>query len=291
MAPRVSIGMPVYNGEKFLQAAIESILGQEFGDFELIISDNASEDGTRKICERYARSDGRIGFSRFGHNRGGAANYNHVFSLASGVYFKWAAHDDVLASSHLRFCVEALDSAPPNVVLVYPRTILIDEEGRKLREYPDNMDLPYGRPSRRFRHVLRQMHEPHPLFGLIRSEALRRTRLMGRHFCADRVLVEELALLGQFWEVPEPLFHRRMHPDMCCKANPTPRQQAAWFDPGNRNRRVMPWCRLTAEHLRAVRHVPMPAAERGRCYAAIAEDVLRRSGKRMARELMAAPFG
>jgi glycosyltransferase involved in cell wall biosynthesis len=288
MTPKVSIGLPVYNGERFIEEALESILAQEFGDFELIISDNASEDGTRDICQRYARRDGRIRLSGFGRNRGGAGNYNHVFSLASGRYFKWAAHDDALAPSYLRLCTEALDGAPPDVVLVYPRTILIDAEGAKLREYPDNMDLRCARPSQRFRHVIRRMHEPHPLFGLIRSDALRRTRLMGHHFRSDCVLVEELALLGQFREVPEPLFYRRMHSDMCCRANPTARQQAAWFDPRNKGRRLLPWCRLALEHVKAARYVPMPAAERRRCYAVIAEDVVRRSGKRMAAELLTA---
>jgi glycosyltransferase involved in cell wall biosynthesis len=285
MTPRVTVGLPVYNGERFLGEAIESILAQEFSDFELIISDNASDDGTATICERYARRDRRVRFSRLESNRGGAGNYNRVFSLATGAYFKWAAHDDVLAPAHLKLCVAALD-CDTAAVIAYPRTILIGEDGRELREYADNMDLPFPRPSQRLRRVMRCLHEPNALFGLIRADALRRTRLMGRHFRSDYVLVEELALLGRFREVPEPLFYRRMHPAMCCRANPTPRQQAAWFDPLNRNCRVLPWCRFTLEQLKAVRHVPMSRVEKARCYMAVAEDVLRRSGKRMARELL-----
>ena len=99
--PRVSIGLPVYNGENFLEFALDSILGQTFQDFELIISDNASTDATESICRRYAAKDSRIRYYRNPNNQGAAQNYNRVFALARGEYFKWAAHDDVCKPNYL----------------------------------------------------------------------------------------------------------------------------------------------------------------------------------------------
>src|SRR4051794_3298661 len=93
--PKLSIGLPVYNGENFLAHAVDSILAQDFRDFELIISDNASTDRTAEICRGYAESDPRVRYVRFETNQGGSRNFCYVFELARGEYFKWAAHDDV----------------------------------------------------------------------------------------------------------------------------------------------------------------------------------------------------
>src|SRR4051794_27811047 len=79
--PRVSIGLPVYNGEKYLAAAIESALRQTFGDLELIISDNGSTDGTREICERFAAEDPRVRYHQEVQNRGAVWNFNRVVQL------------------------------------------------------------------------------------------------------------------------------------------------------------------------------------------------------------------
>src|SRR5262245_57216615 len=93
--PRVSIGLPVYNGAKYLAEAIDSLLEQTFSDFELIISDNGSTDATPAICEEYAAKDGRIRFLRQEINRGLAWNWNCVLEESRGAYFKWAACDDL----------------------------------------------------------------------------------------------------------------------------------------------------------------------------------------------------
>src|SRR5262245_45018612 len=94
--PRVSIGLPIFNGEKYVAQAFDSILAQTYADFELIISDNASTDQTEAICQAYANRDRRIRYYRNNRNLGAAANYNRVFDLSTGVYFKWAAHDDIV---------------------------------------------------------------------------------------------------------------------------------------------------------------------------------------------------
>ena len=106
--PRVSIGMPVYNGEEFLERALDSLLAQSFSDFELIISDNASQDKTQEICLRYAARDPRVKYYRNETNIGAAENFNRVFALSSGEYFKWAGHDDSWTPDYLERCVSSV---------------------------------------------------------------------------------------------------------------------------------------------------------------------------------------
>jgi len=108
--PRVSIGLPVYNGENYLEEAIDSILAQTYKDFELIISDNASTDRTPDICQAYANKDPRIRYYRNEKNIGAAVNFNRVFELSSSEYFKWAAHDDIIAPDYISECIEILDN-------------------------------------------------------------------------------------------------------------------------------------------------------------------------------------
>src|SRR5712672_2829455 len=110
--PRLSIGLPVYNGENFLAESIEALLGQSYEDFELIISDNASTDGTPDICRRYAKQDSRIRYIRQPRNIGSAPNHNVVIERARGELFKHASHDDLYARDLLERCVAALDERP-----------------------------------------------------------------------------------------------------------------------------------------------------------------------------------
>jgi len=126
--PRVSIGVPVYNGESYLACALDSMLGQTYGDFELIISDNASTDRTPEICRQYAARDPRVRYLREEQNRGLAWNFNRVVEVSRGDYFKWAAYDDVCAPSFLARTVEVLDN-DPHVILATSVAALIDAQG------------------------------------------------------------------------------------------------------------------------------------------------------------------
>ena len=128
----VSVGLPVYNGQKYLAVAIGSVLAQTFPDFELVISDNASTDATQEICKAYAARDARIRYIRQPLNRGAGFNYNFVFHESRGRYFKWLAHDDWLAPDNLKASVAALE-ADPAAVLAYTHHIDIDDEGAVIR--------------------------------------------------------------------------------------------------------------------------------------------------------------
>ncbi|MDB5074627.1 MAG: glycosyl transferase family 2 [Chloroflexi bacterium] len=261
--PRVSIGLPVYNGERYLREAIDSILAQTFTDFELIISDNASTDGTAAICLEYAARDRRIAYYRQPRNRGGAWNFNHVFRLSAGEYFKWASHDDVLAPTFLERCIEPLDRNA-SVVVCYPGTIKINEHGKEVFKYKIRLRTDSPAPSRRFHELLRIPHSWYQGSGLIRAEALRKTPLIGPYSESDRILLTWLGLLGQFHEVPEYLFRSRAHAGQSVRVSRYDR--TTWFDPSHQGTIVLPVWRLFFEHFVCIREVPLRASDRARCY-------------------------
>ncbi len=275
--PLVSIGLPVYNGERYLEAAVDSLLAQTFTDFELIISDNASTDRTEAIGRAYAARDPRVRYFRNEHNIGAGPNYNRVFALAAGRYFKWAAHDDVCAPDFLARCVAALD-ADPAVVLAYPRTTHIDEQGQVTGTYAVAFATDSDRPAVRFHDLILINHWCFQIFGVIRADVLRRTPLIGSFAASDRTLLARLGLLGRFHEVPEHLFLRRRHPEQLT-ALPSRRLHARWYDPRQRRQITFPQWRILGEYLKAVRAVPLAGAERLACGRHLLAWIRRYRGK------------
>ena len=261
-AVQVTIGLPVYNGEPYLADALESILGQTFRDFVLVVSDNASTDRTAEIVEAYAAQDDRVVLLRSETNRGAAWNYNRVFGVCRSPYFKWAAADDLMAPTCVERCLDALLHAPPSVVLAYPRTWLIDEEGRRVGELEDQLaTAPDASVSARLRHVVMNVVYGNLAFALVRSEALRKTRLHGSFPSSDYVLLAELALVGAFLEVPEHLFLRRDHAGASRRANASMEEISAWFDPvGPAVRHES--ARVFREHLSGISHAQLRPATR-----------------------------
>ena len=270
---RVSIGLPVFNGENYLEEALDSILAQTHSDFELIISDNASTDRTEEICRAYTARDERIRYFRNGTNLGAAKNFNRVFELSSGEYFKWAAHDDLCTPEYLERCVEILDRES-DVVLCYSKTSIINERGELVENYFDGFDLRSLKPHERFRDFFQAPGLCNPIFGLIRASVLKRTPLIGNYAASDRVLLGELALLGQFYEVPEYLFLRRGHPQRSMAANVTDSEIAAWFDPAMSRKIFLPRWRRFFEYLSAIKRTPLSWSERALCYMQVGRFVL-----------------
>lgn len=262
--PRVSVGLPVFNGDRYLEEAIDSILAQDYTDFELVISDNASTDRTQEICDYVQRADPRVRYERQPDNRGAAWNHNRVFELSRGEYFKWAAADDLLAPGFLRSCVAALD-AEPAVVAAHPRTIQIGPHGEELGRRSLDGRTEDPRPHRRFVEMTVYHLECHPVFGLIRADVLRRTDLMGGYTSSDRVLLADLALQGPFREVEEDLFLNRDHPARSVAAYPERRGRAVWFDPSNAGRLLFPTWRVGEELVRVVLRSPLPPREKALC--------------------------
>lgn len=225
-SPPLCIGFPVRNGEAYLAAALDSLISQSFGDFQVIISDNASTDSTAEICRDFAARDPRLRYSRTARNIGAGPNFNRVFAFSQSPFFKWMAHDDMLAPWALERMMAALSEAP-KAVLVHSRLHLVGDDGEPLAVANDGRVLdrhgrPFhrlepvhlgegSRPSQRFAETLRHMNWCTAIFGVMRSEALRRTHLHGNYYEADRVLLAELALLGRFIQLDEPVMIKRCH--------------------------------------------------------------------------------
>ena len=269
-APRLTIGLPVYNGERQLEESLDALLGQTYEDFELVIADNASDDGTADICHRYARQDSRIRYIRQPRNLGRVPNHNFLIQQARGELFKWAASDDLYARDLLARSIEALDEFP-RVVLAHSWSAMIDS-ARAITEvvhYPPATDLP--RAADRFRSLLFDGWGDDS-YGVIRTAVLRRIPLHGSYHFADRTFTTEIALHGPFYQVPDCLFFRREAPH---RAVPfTVRSRCTYLDPRRANRLLHPTPRLYAEYCWAyvsmIGRAPLSGAERRECYRSLA---------------------
>jgi glycosyltransferase involved in cell wall biosynthesis len=230
VTPRVSLALPVCNGERFIASAVQSIVDQSFTDFELIITDNASADATQGICRAFAARDTRIRYVRNERNLGAAGNFNLGFKLATGEFFKWCAHDDLISASFIEECVCALD-ANRNDVLAYGRQQGIDEHGDLIPWVSSEAsDLHGFDAARRFRMVYKVQGFDAAMFGLIRREALAQTSLHRSYYGSDIALLAELALLGPFQRLPQITFYNREHGTRSINITDK-RVRQAWHDP------------------------------------------------------------
>jgi glycosyltransferase involved in cell wall biosynthesis len=259
--PRVSIAVPAYNSERYIAQSIESLLAQSFGDFELIISDNASTDGTADICRRYAALDSRVRYVRRQENIGGPGNFRYVWSLCSGEYHKWSTADDYWAPEFLAQSVAVLDTQP-DVVLCYPKTRLIDSAGAPIRDYEDTLHLVATSPRQRFNDLLRLIGLCNAHLGLIRRAAMARTGLIGSERNSDTHFLAELTLYGKFWLLPEILFFRRFHEESSSWNRSDAERQRAYYDPGRMQPRAMHTVRKYRRLFGAVMRAPVGSRQR-----------------------------
>jgi glycosyltransferase involved in cell wall biosynthesis len=283
--PQVSIGLPVFNGEKYLESAIDSILAQTFTDFELIICDNASTDRTEEICRKYSAQDSRIRYYRNPTNIGGSRNQNLTIQLARGEYFHLGADDDLLAPDLLVKCVEVLEQ---NVSLALCYTLIceIDENGKVIGELSIEELATSEQPHERFCNLLKP-HRVDFLYGLIRTNALRKTELEPSYLESDLIFACELGLYGQFYRIPECLFYRRSHSAAFTSLNFA--ERIVWTH--SQNQMVPEWLRrvwiafysyigllwLEAAHLfRVIFRAPLTARERIVCLTHSANWLLRK---------------
>ncbi len=285
--PRVTIGLPVYNGANYLREAIESLLSQSFDDFELIISDNASTDDTQAICEHYAASDARVRYERCSTNLGASRNYNRLVAMARGEFFKWAAHDDNCHPEFIAECISALDREP-NAVLCFPSVHLIDDTGAIVSKYPFGLNVSHTTAHERLvayltQNFIRKKRMCNPIFGVIRLSALQKTRLIQNFIGSDRSLLAHLALLGKFIQLPDFLFERRVHFGISTMAERSFSGRKAWFDSSvNRQSKTRSRfnnhlaLRLThiRDFFRAISELVDDKSERRKCRVALAKLLL-----------------
>lgn len=264
-APRVSIGLPVYNGSRYLEAAVDSVLQQSFRDFELVISDNGSTDATAEMCGQYAALDSRVRYYRSPENRGITWNFREVVRHSRGEYFMWLACDDVLAPEYVERCWQMLQR-DAGVVLCYSASQEIDEAGSKTAHDEAHRNLSDPRAHIRFRDLIRMNHMCEPIFGLIRSGVLRQTSIHGDFPDSDRCVLAELALHGRFHRVSEPLFFHREHLGRATRQYASRQERVASIHPGRRSRFVFPHFRQFWEYVLAIHRAPLGWGERFRCY-------------------------
>lgn len=242
--PRLTIGLPVYNGEQYLADALDAVLTQDYTDYELIICDNASTDRTPEIIAAYAGRDARIRSVRNESNIGGAANFNLPVELARGEYFKWASDDDLHAPTYLSACIAVLD-AQPDVVLAYGKTTLIDGAGVLIRQHEDGMHLPSAKPWERLRDFAANRWLCNSCFGVMRTSVLREsTELMTPGYASDVTFLGQVALAGRVIEVPEYLFFRRITDDCHGAGEFSPDKETEWVGSTRKRVRAMPMTRV-----------------------------------------------
>lgn len=261
-SPLISIGMPVFNGEAYIGAALASLLAQTLGDFELIVSDNASTDGTRDVVESYRSLDSRIRYEQQPVNVGANLNYSRVASLADGNLFKWMSASDWCAPTFLERCwLELQEHA--DAVLAVPRTRLFKGTPEESQEYDGDIEVLDTTPSSRLRTIMTKMALNNAMNGLIRMSALRKTRLVEPYRGSDVVLMGHLAMLGKFRLVEERLYFRRMEAATSTKLQD---QAAVWKHhyPQPGARMLLQASKRQLGRLQAVLAVPMSALEKAR---------------------------
>ena len=266
--PLVSIGFPVYNGEASMRRALDSILAQDFQDFEVIIADNASTDETKSISEAYAARDRRIRYIRNETNIGANPNHDLVFNKSRGRFFAWAAHDIEQLPGMLSRCVKEMESVPQPPVLVYPRCELVGDTGMPADFIQASIASSDPRAYRRLHTVIHNIVFVTQHYGLFDAAALRKTRLNGSYAASDYVLTAELAMLGEIREVPAVLLRRTIDQSRGTVAVIHDKKKwAAWTAP--QKRRCLSFVpvreRLAFEYLRSAWYLPLSPADKLGC--------------------------
>jgi glycosyltransferase involved in cell wall biosynthesis len=265
---KVAIGLPVYNGQRYVADAIESMRAQTLTDWVMVICDNASTDATAEICKRYAAIDPRILYTRNDKNIGATPNFNLAQDKAHalGTYFKWIAADDRYEPTFLEKCVAALD-ADPTVVNAFAKTRLIDQDGKTIPEDPDAPVAGTTSKSvvRRFAASLDEVF-CFPEFGVHRPEALRAC-VQQSYYGSDKVMLAEESLRGRFYRVDERLFLRRCHEESSMSSSSSSKKRSMWALGLSKAPLIPPQLRMYFGYSRAVWRVKLPLWPKLACFA------------------------
>ncbi len=267
--PRVSIGLPVYNGQNYLKESIGSVLCQTYEDFELIISDNASTDHTEDICKEYASQDSRIRYCRNNENLGYAKNFNRVFDLSSGIYFKWISHDDVIHPTFLEKCLYVMDEFP-DIIGVFPSLAYIDEVGKVIKYCNKDYNILGKDHLIRLRELMNFEIDGTEIFwsiySLLRRDILRKTALHGTYVAADRVLLLELILQGKIKQINDTFLYVRKHPESSMNKCHSPRERYKWVNTGAMPIFVFPSWNVSYQQYKTVyQHMGLLQTMKGYC--------------------------
>jgi glycosyltransferase involved in cell wall biosynthesis len=276
--PLVSLGLPVCNGENFVAEAIQCVLDQTFYNWELIICDNSSTDRTVAICRAFADQDNRIRLYQNARNMGVCFNFDKVYRLSRGQYFKWVSHDDLFAPQFIESCIQEFEK-DDRVVLAFPKLSYVDADGRLLRRQASELSVLGPTAESRVKRFMTLAARGTDFlwlqYGLIRRDVLEQSGSMGWYAGSDQVLLFKIALRGCIKQLNEEMFFRREHPEAeTCKRGPTVRERAKGAYADDNRRLVLPWCRLLKEHLICVLNSPIPFWDKLRCTTAVLKRFL-----------------
>jgi glycosyltransferase involved in cell wall biosynthesis len=246
------------------------------------------------ICKEYAARDERVIYHRNKQNVGGPKNYNKVFELSSGEYFKWAAYDDVLSPEFLRKYVSILDK-DYSIVGCCCKTGRIDQNDNFLGYYNEGLLTRIGsvKPHERFRDLIGLYYTTTPFHGIYRANSFAKSQRHGSYIGADRNLVAELSLMGRIYEIPECLFFWREHPDSYTSTFygsirkhtlDRIRAETAWWS--RESGTYFPHWKNCLEYFRSVNRVQLKFQERLLCYNQIFGWFMKEGRRFMARDIV-----
>jgi len=272
------MGLPVYNGENFVAGAIQCAQAQTFPNWELIICDNSSTDRTVALCREFAEQDSRIRVYQNARNMGVCFNFDKVFRLSCGKYFKWISHDDLFAPQFIERCIQELEK-DERVVLAFPKFSYVDAHGRVLRRQASELSVLGPTAESRIEQFMALAAQSTDFlwlqYGLIRRDVLEQSGSMGWYAGSDHIMLFRIALHGCIKQIEEELFSRREHLEAStCKRGSTVRERAKFAYADDNRRLVLPWCRMLKEHLVCVLSSPIPSWGRLRCTAAVLKRFL-----------------
>jgi glycosyltransferase involved in cell wall biosynthesis len=204
--PLISIGLPIYNEARFIDATLASLRAQDYPNLEIIVSDNASTDGTYAICEAHAHTDPRLRLERAASNRGATENFLHVLDQARGDFFMWAGGHDLWTPNLVSACLERLRSHP-QADLAYASSCWIDADAKPLARESGYADTRGLAPLARFFTVF--WGNMHPIMGLMRRRAILECGSMPAIVGGDLVLLSRLALRSEFLHAEGAIWYRR----------------------------------------------------------------------------------
>lgn len=281
--PLVSIAMTVFNAAPFLSKSIESLLAQDYENFELIISDNASEDGSSEICLEYAKRDNRIKYYRNTINMGPVRNSCKAVDLCSGDFIMPAADHDVYHPSFISSLLDLLQQ-DETVVLAYSRSLYIDENDQTIELLPDVIDTRGLNACQRFTKLIWEFAWGNMVYGLYRSAAFKAVWHFQPIIGADHVVIAKLCLLGSIAQIDEPLFFRRRNRPIENVQECTTRQ-VNWFVTSSYEV-FIPWTRMAYEHIKVIAESELGAREKESLYGEVRKCFPTRFGHHMHNEII-----
>ena len=294
--PRVTVSVAVHNGADYLGDCVESILAQSYPDFELVISDSASTDGTEELCRSYAARDQRVRYLRSDDYLGITENHEATLRAARGELFCWIGADDALHEDYVSACVEAFD-ADPTLVHVCATAQGIDPLWHRdartplLADYRDDrLTLLDPSPSARLRNLIRQLRQCNAFMGLYRTDLLRSLLPLEPAPGFDRVLLAQVVLHGRSEQLKRLLYYRRMHSTQTSRHMTEAATQRIFNRPLT-TVAYLESVNLFGRQVAAIRQAPLDANERLRCFRvlgvrwfpvrhrALAKELVRTAGR------------